>query len=393
MTSTTVAVGAEAAGTEVAGAEPPARLTRADLLRMVLRPLAIFVATRAGVVAIASGVSLLGKHSLEYTLTRWDAGAYITIAKLGYQSHLPSPTASNHAWSLRIVFFPLWPLLIRLGHLISGIGYDADGLILAAAAGAVGAVLIWFLVRERYGEQAADRATALVFCFPGAFVLSTTYSENLLIPLVAGMLIALGRRRWVIAGVLAALATAVDPTAIAVVVPCVVAAGIAIYTKRNWAAISAAVLSPLGALGYFAYLWAHTGTPRAWFDVERRGWGNHPTLASVWDQFIGFERHPFAYPNATAQMAGFVVAIALLVVAIRFKADLIWISYGCAVFLLASLTPQVGFMPRIVLHAFPLIAVAGVALRRTWFTSVLVLSALLMALMAVVSLGTLYLTP
>ena len=49
----------------------------------------------------------------------------------------------------------------------------------------------------------------MIFClFPGSIVFSMVYAEGLLIPLAAGCILALQRRRWVMAGALAGLATA-----------------------------------------------------------------------------------------------------------------------------------------------------------------------------------------
>lgn len=367
--------------------------SRSDLIRLAVRPLALWAAVQAGMVVLASGIALLAHKTLEHTLTRWDGGIYLTIAQRGYQNHLPPPTAPHRAWDLNIAFFPLFPALIRLVHVVTHLGIVKSGFLVAEAGALAGALMVWYMVHDRYGLTAADRATALVVCFPGAFILSTTYSETLLIPLVAGCLIALHHERWVLAGVLAGLSTAVDPTAIAVVVPCVVAAVIAITRRREWTSLAAPLLSPAGYIAYMAYLWAHVGSPLAWFRVERRGWGQHTTLAALWDEVVKFAEHPFKFPDYTTMTAGIVVAAILLVVAVRARADVTWLSYGAAVFVLPLLSAQLGFRPRIVLHAFPLIAMVGVVVRRQWFAPILILSAFAMAAVAVVSLGSLALTP
>jgi hypothetical protein len=388
---------------EEVGAGPPGSPAAADALdrrgvppagarlrRAWLRPVAIFLAARGGLALVAWAVAYLGHVPLATELSRWDSGWYLAIAAHGYGPAVAQGAGAPHV--AQIAFFPLLPLVVRGLEAATGMGLVAAGLVASSAAALGGAVVVWHLAERRYGQAAADRATALVFCFPGAFVLAFAYSESLLIPLVAGCLLALGSRHWLAAGLLAGLATAVDPTAVAVVVPCALAAAAALRARRDWRALWAALLSPLGIAGYFAYLWHHDGTPLAWFDVERRVWHQHPTLVATWDQFVAFARHPFVYPNSTAQVFGFLVAMTLLAVAVATRADPTWIAYAAAVFLLALLSPQEGFMPRIVLHAFPLVVVAGAALRR-WFVPVLVASSLLMAVAAILSLGSLSLTP
>ena len=133
-------------------------------------------------------------------------------------------------------------------------------------------VLLWFFVRELRGAAVADRAVALFCFFPGSFVLSMTYSESMFIALAIGCLWALVRRQWLLAGVIAAVATATRSNGLALCAACAFAAGVAIYERREWRSLIAPVLSPVGMLTFFAYLWHHTGDPRAWFKVQRYGW-------------------------------------------------------------------------------------------------------------------------
>ena len=77
-------------------------------------------------------------------------------------------------------------------------------------------------------HEVAARAMVLFAVFPGSFVLSFAYSEATLIVFAAACLIFLVDERWLLAGVMGALATATRPNGLAVVAACVVAAAIAI---------------------------------------------------------------------------------------------------------------------------------------------------------------------
>jgi hypothetical protein len=369
---------------------------RPGWLRMatpLLRPVAIFCASRAGLLMVAWAVSYIRHRTFAQILDRWDSGAYVITAQLGYARRLPPLHASATAWKVFIAFFPLYPLSIRIVHDVTGLGWVKAGYAAGFAGGLAGAVLLWLLVRDRYGPEAADRATALVFCFPGAFVLSMTYSETILIPCVAGCLLALAKKKWVLAGILAALATAANPPGIAIVVPCVWASVSAIRSRREWRSLIAPILSPGGVIAYFCYLWVHIGTPLAWFEVEHHGWSQSLTPLAMYDQLHLFFHFGIRYPNYTAWALGFFVAIPVAAYAIWKRCEGTWLTYGLTIFLIGLLTPLNGFGPRPFLHAFPLIAFAGVGLRRAWFTSVLVVSVLLMAVCAIVSFGSPALTP
>src|SRR5581483_10303493 len=118
------------------------------------------------------------------------------------------------------------------------------------------------LAASWWGEQAARRAV-LIFClFPGSVVFSMVYAEGLMLPLAAGCLLALQRRRWVLAGVLAGLATATEPEAL-------VLRRHGLSARR---ALLAPALSTVGAGAFAIFLWLWTGSPFASLIAQRDGW-------------------------------------------------------------------------------------------------------------------------
>jgi len=357
----------------------------------MLRPGAIFLASRAGVLLVVWAVAYDEHKAVLSLLAHWDSQWYERIATHGYPTTIPS--GSGNGAQSTLGFFPLFPLAIRATSAVTGLGVRDAGLLFGFVAGLAGAVLVWWLLSSVYTPAAADRGTALIMASPGAFVLSMIYSETLLIPLAAGCLLALHRRRWAVAGLLAAATTAVDPVGVAIVVPCVVAAVVAIRDRHEWRALVAPVLSPFGVVAFFAYLWAHTGTPLAWFLGQRRGWQHGQLGTGIWNGLLVVRGDHLTLPPYTVKAAGFVVAIALLTVFLSTKRPGAWTGYVVAVLAVAFLSPIVGFTPRVLLRAFPLLGVVGARLRPGWFEALLVVSALAMAAAAVLSLGSLGLAP
>src|SRR5207244_1786643 len=143
---------------------------------------------------------------------------------------------------------------------------------IGAVAGLTACLLLWRLVHHLSGPASADRAVALFCFFPGAMILSLPYSEGLMLALAIGCLHALLRRRWVTAGVLAALATATRPNAMALVAACAWAAAVAVWRRREWRALAAPALAPLGLVAFFAYLARHTGDAGAYWRTQRQAW-------------------------------------------------------------------------------------------------------------------------
>ena len=138
--------------------------------------------------------------------------------------------------------------------------------------GAVFVLLVGLMTRRLFGNKVASRAMVLTALFPGSFVLSFAYSEAIMLVLVAGCLLLLMQRRWLLAGILAGLATASRPNAIAIVASCVVAAIVAIVQRREWKALLAPLLAPVGWISFQLFLAHQTGERDAWFRVQGEAW-------------------------------------------------------------------------------------------------------------------------
>ena len=361
------------------------------VLLLSLRPIGIYVASRLGTLMIAGAVAYAKQQPLSKSLIVWDSGWYLSIARSGYAHSVPA-TFGNPAQT-NLGFFPLLPLLVRITHLVTGLSINRSGLVTTFAVGLVAAVAVWWLVRDVYGDSAADRGTALVFFSPGAFVLSLVYTEGATIALVAFALLALRHRRWLAAGLLAGVATAADPVATAAVVPCAIAAYQAIRLRGEWRALLAPLLAPLGIGTFFLYLWFYTGSPLEWFNAQRHGWQGGSYFWGVPGSLMTVVRDGVAYPNATVKTLSAVVAIPLVVLFLRARPPATWIGYSLTVLGFGILSPIIGITPRLILRGFPLLAVAGARLRRPWFEALLGLSALCLAALAVLAMGSPGFTP
>ena len=86
-----------------------------------------------------------------------------------YRSDQPDPAA----------FWPLYPLLVGLGHLLSGWSVQLVGVVLSHLAFLPALVLLHRLVRLDFGAAAAGRTVWLVALFPTAFFFSAVYTESL----------------------------------------------------------------------------------------------------------------------------------------------------------------------------------------------------------------------
>lgn len=141
-------------------------------------------------------------------LARWDAVWYIDIAEVGYPTDYPPRTA----------FFPLYPVLLRLGGWLVGSPLVA-GLLISLACAFVGAMLFHRLTDLELGRPAAKAATWALLVFPGSMWFTAVYSEGLFLMLSVGCILAARRNAWAIAGTLGALASATRSAGVVLMVP------------------------------------------------------------------------------------------------------------------------------------------------------------------------------
>jgi len=371
MTAVDIVRGASAPADPADPADPAGEPTRTDgWRRALLHGFVAYVVSRVLVLAGASlaaaerGQGETGVDALAAVLRSWDGEWYLSVVRDGYPSHIPAGIDSVGRWDeARVGFFPLYPLLVRAADRV----LPGDALLAALVVGLVlgaGVVyLVGLLARDWFDTTAARRAMVLTAILPASVVLTFVYSEGLLMALAAGCLLALRRRHWWLAGVLAALATATRPNGLALVIACAVAALEAVRLRREWRALVAPILAPIGFIGFHAYLRLHTGEDWVWFRVQRLVWEEHLTFgASTAWQVRRLLTDPGRSWEDVLATATVVAAIALLALAWRMRLSWAGLAYSAVILRLMVLPSTVTARPRFLYTAFPLI----IALAAWW---------------------------
>jgi hypothetical protein len=365
--------------------------------------IAVYLATRALLLLVALVNGALRHHAFTHELAQWDGLWYRALADHGYPSHVV------HAQST-LGFFPMYPLAMWVvSHaLVVPIAHDqilsatVAGILISALGGLLATVLVQRLASAWWGEPAARRAV-LAFClFPGSVVFGMVYAEGLMLPLVAGCLLALQQRRWVLAGALAGLATATEPEALVLVPVCAVAA--ALELRRHGLRLSrrsllAPALSVTGAGAFAAFLWAWTGSPFASVIAQHDGWSErtdpislvHMTEALVSQISLRHFNHPTINLNLVVGFVGAVVLILLLRLVARNRREMSLeaIVWTLGISFLAVTSEYTWPNPRLLITAFPAVMVLGRYVRGRAFTALLCANGvLLVGLSALTFVGT-----
>jgi hypothetical protein len=358
-------------------------------------PVVAYCVSRLFLLALAGLVAVAGQHPVGPEFFGFDGQWYLRLAQHGYPDQ-PLRVPST------LGFFPLYPVALRAVSAAFFMSVPRAALVTSMLGGLAAAVLVQRLATAWWGQRAGYRAT-LVFClFPGTIVFSMAYSECLTIPLALGCLLALRSRRWLLAGLLAALATAVEPIALVLGVACL-AVAIGEVRRRGWRdpealrSLAAPLLAPLGIGGFAVFLWAWTGTPFAAYLAQHYGW--HQQTEPLALLALPIAKHLLSHPaelilrifswNIWNGVLGGVFLVFSIRALRRVRAELspgtLVLTVGiAAVSLWSVLTPP---NARIVLMAFPAVLVWGHRLSGRRFWLFLVAETLVLVLASVLTFG------
>lgn len=296
-----------------------------------------------------------GARLITNVFTSWDGKWYLEVARTGYPRHVP-PDITFGQLEARAAFFPLYPGLVRFTDPVIPGGDTIAALFVNLVLGAVVIALVGLLARGWWGDKVAGRAMVLMAVFPASVVLTMAYSEAVLFALAAGCLLALDRRQWALAGVLAALGTAARPNGVALCAACAVAALIAIVQRREWRSLIAPALSPIGFLAFQVWVGWHAGERGVWARVQREAWDEGTSfgltaLERSWDAF----RHPLTSPTDLVTALSVLTMVALLAAMWRRRPPLPAVAYTAIVLVLMLAPSTVTARPRFLYTAFPLV--------------------------------------
>ena len=195
---------------------------------------------------VAPQATHLGRAVFDVWL-RWDAVHYMNLARQGYAGVGPGETN----------FLPLYPYLVMgLKPLASGQPLPA-GLLLSTFAAILALIALYRLVQEVFGDERLARWTTIAWAiYPTSFFLFGPYTEALFSACAIGSLLFLYRRKWLLSGLLAALAGLTRAQGVLLVIP------MAVFAWQDWRRdqsqsilprLASLVLAPLGFLGFTAW--------------------------------------------------------------------------------------------------------------------------------------------
>jgi hypothetical protein len=331
------------------------------------------------------------EQGISEILTDWD-GNWNEIAA----SDLYAPFAGDEPDSIlrwrTLAFFPILPLVTRGLNEITGVGIHVLGPFVSMLSGAVAFALLGRYLFERVGRTTAVVALSLMLFSPNGFVLSMFYTEGLMILFTVLTMKDLDEKRWLRAGMFAALGGLTRPSGFVLVVPCVVAAVQHLRSrspdsKRHWVAFSAPMIAPIGFVAWVVYVAIQTGTATGYFRIQSEAWGaridfGRTFVTEIWNTLTDIR---FDLDVRVSVLAVIVIGCGGLLLGYRQKMPATWLALAATLVVVTAINARQASGARFLLPAFPLFVAWARAIPRQISGAIIGVSATAMGALFLVS--------
>lgn len=223
-------------------------------------------------------------HAMEVVFGVWEHGDalwYIHLARDGW-----------YPQSEGAVFLPLYPLLIRAVHFVTGLPWLASAILVSNLAMIACMAMLFRLVEMERGPEFARRVVWFTVLFPGNFFLLAPYTESVYLALALGAFLAARLGRWPLACACAAGMGATRNLGVLMALPLLAelwrqwreaSASEDGPAPIPWKALASFVLVPLGTVSVFLFWQEHAGDGLA-FIRRHAFWDRQvlPPWKTVW---------------------------------------------------------------------------------------------------------------
>lgn len=235
---------------------------------------------------------------------RWDSYWYLDIVENGYYLKTDN-TLSN------VVFFPLYPFLIKvLGTMLFG-KYALAGWLISIAALFAACAFFYKLVKEFHPDVDPESPIVLMLVFPTAFFLNIIYTESLFLFLTLATFYYAFKKNFYAAGAFAFLGALTHSNGVFLALPILWE----ILRNHGWKSIFTPKIipvffAPLGSFAFITYDYLKFQDPLLFFKIES-AWGR--SFSINWEHFSLFSHPSIANMGIDIFLAIFIVAATFLV--------------------------------------------------------------------------------
>ncbi len=273
---------------------------------------------------------------------RWDGPHYIDIAKNGYQ------TVGEPA--LFIVFYPLYPLFIKIATLVTQ-DYYFSSILVSIIGCFIASVLLYELVILDFSKRISLLSVWFLNIFPTAYFLQASYSESVFLSVSLAAIFFLRKKAYVKSGLFGFLSTLSRINGM-LLLPVIF-----LESKINWKSLITFLMISLGFLTYLFInlllfknpLYFQQPLLSNWYKKFEFPW---VSLQNLINSFAGFKGQGYYIFTISELISIIFLFLISLFVLLRVRK-----SYGVYMFLNLILFTSTGFImstPRYSLVLFPI---------------------------------------
>ncbi len=301
-----------------------------------------------------------------YSFANFDGVHYVTIANQGYLE-------TNYIQA----FFPLFPYILLHGpKLLVGNAFNplVWGLLISNVAFIASLYAGFQLIRQKCNQKIAWGFVLMLLAFPTSFFFGSLYTESLFLLFTFVSFLAAHSKKWWLAGIAAALASATRVVGIFLVPALFVElwmqshkhpkefsfAKLRQFLTAQWKQIGLILIGVLGLAAYMLYLQVHFQDPLYFVHVQSEFGAGRSESIVVYPQ-VAFRAlkilltSPFDLKYVTYVsefLAGTVGLVGLVLAVCVVPAS--WSVFALLAFLFPTLSGTFSSMPRYILISFPL---------------------------------------
>lgn len=301
---------------------------------------------------------------------RWDSTHYLNIAENGYMG------AIENGQHLFLVFYPLYPWLIRALHFVVG-DYRLAGILISVVCYGIGNVYLYKLMCKEYGCEAAEKSVSYLAIYPFSFFFGAILTESLYFALLTMFFYRLRKHNWWDVTFLGFLLCMTKAQGLLITLSVVVELfygyhGIALLKARKFKLFWKKVLCPGlkcvpmigGFLIYLLINYLVEGDPLRFMFYQKDHWGN--SLCPIWHTFSYLKYYGTQEWSTSFGMSQWVpeyflifVYLAAFIYGIRKKLRPMYMIYLVSFFILTYSSSWLISAARYSLSALPVFMLAG----------------------------------
>lgn len=294
---------------------------------------------------------------------RWDAPHYIDIAKNGY--------VNSGEQRLFIVFFPLYPLLIRLAT-FNYQYINLSALVVSNISSLIASIYLFKLAKLDFEEDIAKKTILYISIFPTAYFLCAIFTEGLFLALAIASIYYARKERWWATGICSMFATLTRSFGL-VLLPTLI---VEYFLQRRWEWRKTdrnILWSGMVVVGFAIYLLINyqvTGNFFTFIEIQRTHWYQSLNPLQGLANSLGWAttaQFPENITVGSAQIIFAILGLSCIIGSSRIHLRLTYRIYALFTWLMSVSTGWWISVPRYILTMFPLFILFGLYSQRREF--------------------------